>query len=311
VARRVAFEWPPRPGRALSYVGAAAKLDRARDGWPAAGLFPRGTELLHSLRYFDVVDGEVRMAARMKELRYARKVRWSTYAELEAAAQAEVREKQKRPDATRRIDGDAARGVGTGGGWVLAGFIEDARGALRPQTVEETAYCVGCHGGVGATTDGVFSFPRKLGPETFQGGWAHPTQRGLDGVPEPRRADGEGEYARWLAEVGGGDDFLVNQEVAARFFRRDGALRPEALRALARDIATLVMPSPRRALALDRAALGLARAQAYTSGRELLVGAPPRIHARRPEDGPTGIDRPVPPAWMARPLDRPRRANYE
>ncbi|MET0403923.1 MAG: hypothetical protein ABW123_16045, partial [Cystobacter sp.] len=97
-ATRVAFVWPPRPGRVFGYVGQAAGLDVKREGWPAAGLYPRGTEFLHSVRYLDVNGGRVRMAARMKELRYMRKTRWRTYSELQLTAEAEAREKSEHPD---------------------------------------------------------------------------------------------------------------------------------------------------------------------------------------------------------------------
>src|SRR5262249_20359810 len=152
-----AFVWPPREGRKLHYVGQAAKLDPATEGWPAAGLFPRGTEFLHSLRYLDVsTDGgaaHARMGARMKELRYMQKARWLTYSDLELAAESEKREKKRSPDRLRWVLGDAERGLQTGTGWTISGFIEDAAGELRPQTYEETAACIGCHGGIGAGAD--------------------------------------------------------------------------------------------------------------------------------------------------------------
>jgi hypothetical protein len=295
----VAFVWPPRPGRSLEYVGQAATLDHSREGWPAAGLFPRGTEFLHSLRYLDVVDGQVRMAARMKELRYMRKVRWMTYSDLQLSAEAEAREKQRHPDKLKTVLADVERGVGTGTGWRMQAFIEAADGGLRPQSIEETTACMGCHGGVGAPTDSTFSFARKFAAgSTFRDGWFHWQQHGLKGLSEPRRADGRGEYSHWLEQVGGGDDYGSNDEVQARFFRRDGTLEPDAVKALTRDISTLLLPSPRRALQLDRAYLGLVRAQHFELGRDVVVGAAPRVRARLEQDGATGIEEPVLPAWL-------------
>ncbi|PTL80685.1 hypothetical protein [Vitiosangium sp. GDMCC 1.1324] len=298
-AKRVAFVWPPKPERPLGYVGQAAELDRTRDGWPAAGLYPRGTEFLHSLRYLDVEGGQVRMAARMKELRYMRKTRWLTYSALQLAAEAEAREKTKRPDKLKVVLADVERGVGTGTGWLMQAFIEDSGGALRPQNVEETTACIGCHGGVGATTDSTFSFARKLDPRSaYQEGWYHWGERGLKGIPEPKRADGRGEYAHWLEQVGGGDDYRSNDEVQARFFRRDGTLEPDAVKALTKDISTLLVPSPRRALLLDRAYLGLVKAQRFERGRDVMVGAPPKVRARLEQDGATGISEAVHPGWV-------------
>ncbi|AKJ01102.1 Putative lipoprotein [Archangium gephyra] len=298
-ARRVAFVWPPKQGRPFGYVGEAAGLDRAKDGWPAAGLYPRGTEFLHSLRYLDVEGGQVRMAARMKELRYMRKTRWLTYSDLQLAAEAEAREKEKQPDKLKRVLADVERGVGTGTGWLMQGFIEDSGGELRPQNVEETTACIGCHGGVGATTDSTFSFARKLDTgSAWQGGWYHWGQRGLKGIPEPRRTDGQGEYAHWLAQVGAGDDYGTNDEVQARFFRKDGTLRPDAVKALTKDISVLLVPSPSRALLLDRATLALVKAQRFERGRDVTVGAPPKVRARLEQDGATGITEAVLPGWM-------------
>jgi hypothetical protein len=297
-ARKVAFVWPPAKDRSFHYVGRASALAGAKGGVPVAGLFPAGTEIVHSVRYLDVAGGEVRMAARMKELRYMRKVRYLTYSDLDLAAKAEMREKAKKPDRLEVIRGDAERGLATGTGWIMAGFIEDAAGELRPESVEETAACIGCHGGVGATVDSTFSFARKLADGTPAGGWYHGGARGLAGVPEPRRADGRGEYLAWLEEVGGGDDFRSNAEVAERFFGEGGKVKPAMARALAADISVLVMPSPGRALALDRAYLALVKAQSFTKGRDVVLGKP-RVHARVEQDMPTGVRDPVEPPWKA------------
>ncbi len=297
-ADKVTFVWPPRPGRPFHYVGRAASLDPEKAGWPAAGLFPAGTEIVHSVRYLDVHAGQVRMAARMKELRYMRKTRWLTYSDLDLAAKAEMREKANKPDRLKRVMGDAERGVATGTGWRMAGFIEDARGELRPQTMEETTACIGCHGGVGATTDSTFSFARKLDERARASGWYHWEARGLAGIPEPRRADGRGEYELWISQVGSGDDFRTNTEVEEKFFGPGGTLLPEMVRALEKDISVLVVPSPGRALALDRAYLALVRTQSFTGGRDVVLGVA-RVHARVEKDAPTGIDVPTPPAWRA------------
>src|SRR5262249_41779310 len=152
-------------------------------------------------------------------------------------------------------------------------------------TVEETTACIGCHGGVGATTDSTFSFARKVPAPAFQDGWYHWGERGVRGVPEPRRADGQGEYAHWLREVGGGDDDRSKDEVRKKAFLPDGSLRAEFLRALARDVSVLLVPSPARALALDRAYLGLVQAQSFARGREVLVGGPPHLLPRLEQDG--------------------------
>lgn len=296
-AVKVAFVWPPRDGRPLHYVGRAAALDPEKAGWPAAGLYPAGTEILHSVRYLDVDGAQVKMAARMKELRYMRKTRWLTYSDLDLAAKAEMREKGEKPDRLKLILGDAERGVFTGTGWRMQAFIEDAGGDLRPQSVEETTACIGCHGGVGATVDSTFSFARKLGGGARASGW-YWQGAGLSGVAEPRRADGCGEYALWLEQVGGGDDFRSNSEVEEKFFAKDGKLKPAMVSALAKDISLLLMPSPQRALALDRGYLALVKAQSFEKGRDVLLGAA-RVHERLEQEAATGIDEPVAPPWQA------------
>jgi hypothetical protein len=94
----------------------------------------------------------------------------------------------------------------------------------------------------------------------------HPTENG-------------GTSAHWLEQVGGGDDFRTNEEVAARFFRPDGTLDPAATRALAKDIATLLVPSAERAVALDRAYLALVRAQRFERGRDVVLRVTPTRRA--------------------------------
>jgi hypothetical protein len=288
VARRIAFVWPPAKDNPLHYLGKAAALDRAIAGWPAAGLYPAGTEIVHSVRYLDVASGRVRPAARMKELRYMKKLRWQTYSALDLASKGEQREKEQDPDTLRHIYGDGERGVGTGTGWQMLGYIEDEAGTLRAQTTEETAACIGCHGGVGATTDSTFGFARKVS-------WTAPPR--FMALAEPMRADGHGEYRTWLEAVGAGDDFASNAEVAAKFFARDGSVVPAMARALARDISVLVVPSPTRALALDRAYLAHVRAQSFVLGRDVFVGAP-QLETKLVQDAATGVTQVLGPAWQ-------------
>jgi hypothetical protein len=59
-------------------------------------------------------------------------------------------------------------------------------------------------------------------------------------------------------------DFLTNTEVERKFFGPDGKLRRDMARILATDISVLAVPSPERALALDRAYLGLVKTQSFS-----------------------------------------------
>jgi hypothetical protein len=216
-----------------------------------AGLYPVGTELIHSLRYLDVVDGISRPAARMKEVRYMRKVRNVSYAEHELRATREGREKELEPNELRTIFGDGTR-VNTGTGWAMEGMIEAADGTLRRQTFEESAACIGCHSGIGATTDSTFTFARKTG-------WGPQALGKIDTKP-------------YFEAVGAGDDFAMNDELM-----RD----PNAL-----------IPSPARALALDRAYLAIVREQSYVKGRDVFLGTP-AIEEHVTQDAPTGIVEPL------------------
>jgi hypothetical protein len=285
-ARQVRFTWRP-PQQTMSWVGRARAQQQQGAVHLAAGLFPEGTEFAHTVRYLDVVDGKPRMAARMKELRYMVKKGWVPYGALMQAASEEAREAEQTPDKTRAMGGNAEQGIGNGAGWRLQGFIEDARGQLRPQSREEHAFCIGCHSGVGATDDSVFSFGRKLPTSAFQAGWFHGSQRGLEGVREPVRADGQGEYAYYLKHNGAGDELRANTEVLERFFAQDGTLRPEAAQALSADISTLLLPSPARALQLDKAYRLIVKEQSFTRGRDAILAPASHVHRELPENGPT------------------------
>ncbi|MCC0030275.1 MAG: hypothetical protein H6891_08465 [Brucellaceae bacterium] len=86
MATRVAFAFAPLDGITMGWAGLAGTLPAA-DAPLAAGLYPLGTEFLHTLRYIDTGDdGDVRLAARMKEVRYMRKTRWQTYFDRQESA---------------------------------------------------------------------------------------------------------------------------------------------------------------------------------------------------------------------------------
>jgi hypothetical protein len=296
-ARRIAFDGGDGRGSTrMRYVG------RARDDkdFPIApGLFPLRTEFFHSVRYLDVVPGEtagaeprVVMAPRMKELRYAKKVRWLGYAALKGHAAAEAIEQRDAHDGTVQVYSEFERGIANGQGWIYQGFIEDADGALRPQTFEESVYCVGCHGGIGAPTDGIFSFPRRLAgtAPVPRDGWFHWSQHDLRGLPEPKRRDGTYEYTRYLAENHAGDELRENAEVVTRFFDEHGALRPGAVTRLHGDIATLLLPSAARALDLDRAYQAIVAEQSFVKGRDAVLAATDHVYAHPPVGEKTGVD---------------------
>jgi hypothetical protein len=294
IARRVVFRAGRDGATPMRYAGKARALEDRGQFPIAPGLLPIGTEFFHTVRYLDVTDGgEVGPAAHLKELRYARKVRWFDRSDLQAVVEGEAREQAKSPDGSRPVLWMFDHGIDNGQGWYLQGFIEAADGSLRPQTFEETAYCAGCHGGVGRTTDSIFSFPRKLSARAPGRGWFHFTQRGLRGIAEPRSSAGVYEYSQYLREAQGGDDFAENDEVSRRYFDAEGALRPAAISQLHRDVTLLLLPSPARALALDRAYQATAREQSFARGRDTLIDALSNVLEKASRDEPTGIHTPI------------------
>jgi hypothetical protein len=289
-ASLIKFDWAPLEGRNMSYVGQAHDKQAASELHLAAGLFPEGTEFLHSVRYLDLDDkGSVKLVARMKELRYARKVGWQTYSQLENGVKAEVLEKVKFPERLRQLIGNVEQGISNGQGWVYQGFIEDTQGALRPQTFEETTACMGCHGGIGATTDSNFAFPRKLAYDSFQQGWYHWSQRGLQGIPEPKRADGQYEYTHYLEHNGAGDEFRENLEVIEKFFAATGELKPAATEALHGDISELLLPSAARAMQLNKAYKTIVDEQSFMQGRDAVISPSSNVHKSVEEGQATGV----------------------
>jgi len=302
-ASRVAFDDAKdgRGGTRMRYVGRAREL-LSRGQFPIApGLFPLRTEFFHTVRYLDVgPDGVVTMAPRMKEVRYAKKVSWLGYDALKAHVDREARGTAMTPDRTHGIDWQRESGVSNGQGWYFQGFIEARDGSLRPQSIEESAFCEGCHGGIGATTDGIFSFPRKVSEDAPARGWFHWSQHDLRGLPEPRRRDGQFEYTLYLKQAGAGDELRANTEVMRRFFDDRGELRPSEVASLHGDIARLLLPSAERALDLDRAYRAVVLEQSFDRGRDAILARSPNVHASAVIGDKTGIVRAVVAMRLAR-----------
>lgn len=290
-ANRVAFRFEPAKPSRMRFVGEAGALQAQGKLQVAPGLFPLGTEFLHSVRYLALDEaGRPRAAPRMKELRYARKHHYRTYAQAEDHAQREAKEADLNPDRPEQFLGDAERGLSNALGWVYQGFIEDARGELRPQNYEETLFCMGCHTGLSTTDDGIFSFSRKLGAGTFHGGYGTKLESAL---PDPLRRDGLPEFATYLRNNRAGDEYRANDEVQKKFFGADGRERPEAFAALSEDVRILLLPSRGRALSLDKAYWLTVREQAFDTGRDALLGPAENVLRSVKAGTPTGVDAPL------------------
>lgn len=292
VASQVTYAWAPVKKQYMYYVGQARKLQEDGDVHLAAGLYPEGTEFLHSVRYIDVDDeGKNHLAARMKELRYAKKTHWLNYSELRDLADAEFKEKIDFPDRVRTVIGNAENGVSNSRGWLYAGYIEDAAGDLRPQSYEEMVFCVGCHGGIGGNRDGIFSFARKFDRTEKKIDWIHWAQLPDGKIAEPLRRDGEAEYAHYLQHNGSGNEFRTNDEIQARFFDEDGELIPEALIVLREDMGYLLNASRERALLFNKAYRVIVQEQSFVEGRDATLLPLETVHRELIQDEVTGIDK--------------------
>ncbi len=294
IAQKIAYLWAPREGVFMSYVGKAKILMTEKKLHLAGGLYPEGTEFLHSVRYINVdTQGHTMLANRFKELRYGIKTGWNNYGQLQNSAMAEEKELHDFPERLRRMMGNPEAGMPNGLGWAYQGFIEDQKGQLRPQSFEESLNCMGCHSGLGVTTDSSFAFPRKLGSEQLQASWFHWTQKDLNGLPEPKFPDGHWQYTEYLLQNHSANEFRNNKEVIGKFFNAAGRLKPSEVEILHKDIGHLLLPSAKRALRLNKAYKIIVDEQSYIYGRDAHVKPVTTSWDIVPTGEKTGIKKPV------------------
>lgn len=289
IAHEIVFDWDPLNGKMMSYVGQAKNELQAEKIHIAAGLMPEGTEFLHSVRYLDTSGDQVGMAPRMKELRYSRKNSWRNYYQLRTIVEKEMKERHDFPERTKVVTGNMETGLNVPHGWTYQGFIEDDAGQLRPQTYEETYFCVGCHGYTGASNDTVLSFYRKFNSSEYQQGWYHWMQKSFSGVADPKRDDGRGEFEYYLENNPTGNEFRTNDEVYSKFYNVDGSKNEAAFSVLKNDISYLLLPSQERARTLNKAYKVIVDEQSYTEGREIVIEPHKNIYQEVEANQPTGI----------------------
>jgi len=302
----------------MSYVGLAKEILNINKIQIAAGLYPKGTEFLHSVRYIDINDNkEIKLASRMKELRYAKKTYWSTYSKLKDLGDEEIKEKYDFPDRIDKYIGDIEVGLNNKRGWYYQGFIEDKQGELRPQSYEETLFCIGCHSNVGAIADSTFVFQRKFEHDTFQSGWYHWSQKGLKGIKDKVLKNGDTEYVQYLKQNNAGDEFRTNKEIMNKFFKKkwkddlvniekdlleklnkpdvvlnqEWKLKQEELDKVKKDISHLILPSQKRALALNKAYKIIVNEQSYIYGRDIHIKPINNVHKEVKESQSTNIEK--------------------
>ena len=254
------------------YVGDASEIEVPLQQ------FPEGTQFMHSVRYVGVADnGDINVPARMKELRYMKKIRVLTDDELQARYNRERKEKllEELPYFVKLGD----QGFDNGMGWIIQGFIEDYSGDLRPQTHEEMYFCMGCHAAVGATIDHTYSFARKV---TGADGWGYINLKGMKDAPSVSQT--EGEVLQYLKLSGGGNEFRENMEMLERWFNEDGTVKEDQVKAS--DVYTLITPSPERALKLNKAYTHIVRHQSYIYGRDATWVPAQNVHREIDESEP-------------------------
>ncbi len=179
------------------------------------GRYPVGTEFIQTLHYVDLnadheigdaVDGVAAndgltyefpgtRSKRLKEIRFMYK--WQSSAEAGSGLSGAID-----PNTVLSILGEPGKGwIDSKAGWIMAAFIENREGRLRPQTTEEMVQCIGCHTRTGNTIDSVWSFQRKLPGdngwgEMNYGGYSsdHPEQTRLPDYLNDVMQTGEKEY---------------------------------------------------------------------------------------------------------------------
>lgn len=222
--------------------------------------FPLATEFMHSVRYVGVNDDDsIGIPARMKELRYMRKVNVLPRDTITSRYDNERKEKllELLPNFISRGD----EGFDNGQGWFVQGFIEDYNGELRPQSYEEGMFCMGCHAAIGTTLDSTFSYARKV---TGESGWGYINL--INMLDAPSMSEDEGEILNYFKRAGGGSEFRENPEMLERWYTQDGEVDVEKVKAA--DVYTLITPSKRRALDLNKAYSEIVRHQSFIYGRD-------------------------------------------
>ncbi|MCK5921909.1 MAG: hypothetical protein KAG66_13270, partial [Methylococcales bacterium] len=233
-------------------------------------LYPKDTEFLHSVRYIDIdAHGNIQPAPRMKELRYMRKHIHVTPQQLRSAYYLERKEKlfENLPQTT--FIGD--KGIANNFGWTINGYIEDDAGELRHQNQQELAFCNGCHKTIGTTIDQVFSFARKVEGAP---GWGYLDLSVQQDVPSfsdnQTLSKTQGEFLTYMQRVGGGDEFRQNTEMLSRWFDAEGNVDVAKVESVS-SIAELILPSPQRARALNKAYREIVKEQSYLFGRDAVL----------------------------------------
>jgi hypothetical protein len=238
--------------------------------------YPEGSELMHSVRYIGSDEaGNIHVPARMKELRYMKKIRVLEPYDLESRYARERKEKAREELPNYANHGEL--GMENGMGWMLQAYIEDYQGMLRPQTYEEKLGCMGCHAAIGATIDQTFALARKIPGDKGLG------YVDLKSIPDvPSQSESGGEILHYFQRAGGGSEFRENPEMFKRWFKEDGSVDVEKVAAA--DVYQLITPSRERALMLNKAYTHTVRHQSYIYGKDATVAPVKNVFTSINED---------------------------
>jgi len=250
------------------FVGDAKHIKIANQQYPVK------TEIMHSVRYVGVDEqGKTYTPKRMKELRYMIKTKLLNNNAIDNVYRRERKEKldEQLPSYISVKD----RGFNNKFGWLIQGYIEDYNGELRPQSYEETLFCMGCHSAIGSTIDQTFAFPRKI---TGKAGWGYINLKGMKDAPSLGQK--EGEILQYLQVNGGGNEFRQNREMFTKWYKLDGTVNKEKVKRA--DVFELITPSKQRAYDLNKAYTQIVRTQSYIHGRD--VNIMPAINVHRTID---------------------------
>lgn len=234
--------------------------------------YPVKAEIMHSVRYVGVNEqGKTYIPKRMKELRYMTKTKLLNDYDIDNAYRRERKEKldEQLPSYIRIKD----RGFNNKFGWLIQGYIEDYNGELRPQSYEETQFCMGCHSAIGTTIDQTFAFPRKV---TGKAGWGYIDLKGMKDAPSIGQQ--EGEILQYLQVNGGGNEFRENKEMFNKWYKPDGTVDIEKVKNA--DVFELITPSKQRAYNLNKAYTQIVRTQSYIHGRDVNIEAATNVHKK-------------------------------
>jgi hypothetical protein len=248
------------------FVGDANKIKVPRQQYPV------NTEIMHSVRYVGIDEkGETYIPQRMKELRYMTKTQLLNDSAIDSAYRRERKEKldEQLPSYISVKD----RGFNNKFGWLIQGYIEDYDGELRPQSHEETFYCMGCHSAIGTTIDQTFAFPRKV---TGRAGWGYIDLKEMKDAPS--KGQSEGEILQYLQINGGGNEFRENMEMRNKWYKADGSVDKEKVKGA--DVYSLITPSKERAYAMNKAYTQIVRTQSFIHGRDVNITPAVNVHKK-------------------------------